>query len=104
MAFSQSEYNLLLNIFRGDEDLISSISSEDITSFSKYLTRFLDGTKEGVSNLENETKRIIELLKNDKVSRKTKIFLQKAIISSYGSIAIGLAKNNFEVKLKNIGF
>lgn len=92
MALDQKEYNLLLDIFCGDEDIISFISTKDINSFSSYLLKKLDGSIKGVKNLEDETNKIINLVKDSELSQKNKDYLQQVIINTYSNIAINIVK------------
>lgn len=93
MSISIEEYNLLKESFCGDEDLISSVSTGDSSVLQQKLLNTLNGTTQGVFDLEEKTQICLKIVKNKKdfspIVRKT---IQDAIIKAFSQISLGMLK------------
>ena len=93
MAFSENEYKALFDLFEGNENLIADVSFKDVSSLSNFILEKLNGTKEGLKELEDTTKKWIEFLNNSDISNKTKEILQQSIIFAYTRISLKMSEN-----------
>ena len=93
MAFSEKEYKALFDLFEGNENLIADVSFKDVSSLSNFILEKLNGTKEGIKELEETTKKWIDFLKDSDISDNTKEVLQQSIIFAYTRISLKMSEN-----------
>ena len=93
MAFSEKEYKALFNLFEGNENLIADVSFKDVSSLSNFLLGKLNGTEEGLKDLEDITKKWIEILRTSDISNQSKSIIQQSIILAYTRISLRMSGN-----------
>lgn len=91
MSLIKKDYDLLISLFE-DEGVVSLISLRDKGEFCKLLWGKLNGTKEGVLELEKITNIILSIIKENKVDKETISFLYNSIIELYSFLGIKILK------------
>lgn len=93
MSISIKEYNLLKKSFCGDEDIISSVSTGDSSFLQKKLLSTLNGTKDGVLELEEKTNLCLNIIKDENnFSPLIRNTIKDAVIKTFSQISLGMLK------------
>lgn len=92
MSLNLEDYNKLNIFFDGNQDIISLISAKDYFSLSNELIKSLDGTLDGVNDLEQKSTKWIDFIKNSGISKEVKDVITKSICVAFSRILINTAK------------
>lgn len=92
MSLNLEDYNKLEKFFGGNQEIISWISSKDYFSLSNELLKSLDGTLDGVNDLEQKSSKWIDFINNSGISKEVKDIITKSICFAFSRILINTAK------------
>lgn len=87
MTLNETEYKALSDIFDGNMEFLSCVSSNDQRGMMLFLAKNLNGTKEGVDRLESKTKKLVESLKNVDYTWPVRQFIVGSLSLFYATMA-----------------